>query len=584
MLDQYQRIGRRAFDAQLMPLPLDCPSLSVAHAPQIEQFAWPHSPIVPNFRYTCGSTTPTMNRVLVSDPIPEIGLKPLVDAGIPYDLRVGMTPSELIEAVREYSALMVRSETKVTAPVIEAGANLKIIGRAGVGVDNIDVEAATQRGIVVVNSPGGNTVAAAELTMALLLSLARLVPQADRSLRSGEWKRSKFVGVELYKKTIGIVGFGKIGREVARRARAFGMRVLAFDPFMPVETIEQAGVEAASLERLFAESDFVTLHTPLNDQTRQMINAETLAKMKPGARIVNASRGAMIDEEALATAIESGHIGGAALDVFSTEPPPQDLKLARMEQTVVTPHLGASTEEAQTAVALDVSEQIANVLQGLPPSSPVNMVAVDADAMARAQPYLRLTEQIGKLHAQLASSPVTGVVAELYGDWNGLPTEMIVRASIAGLLTPMLSQPVNLVNAHLIAHDRGIRTETRLIESDDPPTVTITASTLDDSRSISGASYGVGGIRITEVDGLRVDLQPEGLFIFTQHQDQPGVIGSVGTLLGESGVNIAQMYVGREHRGSRAIMAFKIDDPVDEAVLNRLRSLDGVQTAILVEL
>ncbi|MCX7992572.1 MAG: phosphoglycerate dehydrogenase, partial [Fimbriimonadales bacterium] len=389
-------------------------------------------------------------RVLVSDSVAEEGLAILREAAT-VDYHPGLPREALIERIGEYDGLMVRSQTRVDAAVIEAGRRLKVIGRAGVGVDNIDVDAATRRGVVVVNSPEGNTIAAAELAMAHLLALARMIPQADRSLRAGEWKRNQFVGVEMSRKTLGVVGMGKIGREVARRARAFGMRVLAYDPFVPETHMRQLGAEPVSLELLLRESDFITLHAPLTPDTRNLLNRETLALTRPGVRIVNCARGELIDADALAEFIESGHVTGAALDVFPTEPPPPDLKLLHQSQNVLTPHLGASTAEAQVKVAVDVAEQIVAVLQGSAPRSPVNLPPISAELMTRVEPYLKLAERIGALHSQIADAPIERVHAIFSGDWGDLPLDLIARAALAGLLQRSTDAPVNLVNAPLIA-------------------------------------------------------------------------------------------------------------------------------------
>lgn len=345
-----------------------------------------------------------MARILVSDPVAEAGIEVLRQAG-EVDVRTGLPREELVRIIGEYDALVVRSETKVTAEVIEAARRLRIIGRAGVGVDNIDVAAATQRGIIVVNSPEGNTIAAAEHTIALMMAMARNIPQADRSLRAGEWKRSKFVGTEVYRKTLGIIGLGKIGREVARRAKGLGMNVVAYDPFTPTEVAERIGVKLTDLNSLLAQSDFVTIHTPLNEQTRHLINAERIALMKDGARLINCARGGIVDEGALAEALRSGKLAGAAVDVFSKEPPPPDNPLIALENCVVTPHLGASTEEAQVNVAVDVAEQIVSVLRGGPARSAVNLPPIDPEMLQRIAPYLLLAEKIGKLHTHWRARP-----------------------------------------------------------------------------------------------------------------------------------------------------------------------------------
>lgn len=532
-----------------------------------------------------------MPRVLVSDPIAEAGIEKL-RAVADVDVRTGLKPEELLEIIGDYDALAVRSETKVTADILAAAGKLKIIGRAGVGVDNIDVRAATEKGIVVVNSPEGNTIAAAELTIAMLLSLARNIPQADASLRDGRWDRKKYLGTEVYGKTLGVVGLGKIGGEVARRARAFEMKVIAFDPFATEEKAKSYGASLVSLEDIYANSDFITLHVPLNDQTRGMIGPPQLAKMKQGVRIINCARGGLVDEQALADAIQSGHVGGAAFDVFSKEPVNPDNPLIALSQNVVTPHLGASTEEAQVNVAIDIAEQIVDVLSGKPARAAVNMPALSAEALDLARPYLLLGDRIGCLHTQLAREldgrgrPIEAVEIHYQGDFEGVATGAVTRAVLAGLLSPMLSDPVNQVNAPILAAERGIKvTESR---SDTPgdytATLTVKAMTPAGQRAISGAVFGPNDMRIVSIDGYRVDIPPSGYMILTRHNDKPGIIGAVGTLMGTNNVNIAGMHVGRDAPHGRALMIVMVDDPISEDLLGQIRGLPGMDTAQFVEL
>ncbi|MFN7018748.1 MAG: phosphoglycerate dehydrogenase [Fimbriimonadales bacterium] len=523
-------------------------------------------------------------RVLVSDSVAEEGLAILRRAAM-VDYRPNLSREVLLQIIGEYDALMVRSQTRVDAEVIEAGVRLKVIRRAGVGVDNIDVDAATRRGIVVVNSPEGNTIAAAELTMAHLLALARQIPQADRSLRAGEWKRSQFVGVELSRKTLGVVGMGKIGREVARRARAFGMRVLAHDPFVPEAHLRQLGVEPVPLETLLRESDFITLHTPLTHETRHLLNRQTLALTKPGVRVVNCARGELIDPDALAEYLESGHVAGAALDVFPTEPPPPDLKLLHLPQNVLTPHLGASTVEAQVKVAVDVAEQIVAVLQGGAPRSPVNLPPIPAELMARVEPYLKLAERMGIFHSQLTDAPIERVHAIFSGGWGDLPLDIIARAALAGLLQRSTDAPVNLVNAPLIAQQRGIHLEWSVRPEAElyPDTLTLTAHTPHGAQQLTGTVFGRSDLRITHLNGLFVDIRPEGILLMTEHQDRPGIIGRVGTVLGNYQVNIAGMHVGRTERGGRAVMILQVDTPIPPEAFEQIRRMEGVDSARVVQ-
>lgn len=527
-----------------------------------------------------------MYRVLVADPIAQAGIERLRTAA-EVDVRTGLTADALAECIGEYDALAVRSETKVTAEILARASRLKIVGRAGVGVDNIDVRAATERGILVVNSPQGNTIAAAELTIAMLLALARRIPQADASLRAGRWDRKNLVGAEVYGKTLGIIGLGKIGMEVARRARVFEMNVIAFDPYANEELAQQHGVRLVTLDDVFTGSDYISLHVPLNEETRGLIGEAQLQRMRDGVRIVNCARGGLVDEAALADAIRAGKVAGAALDTFAKEPVPPDNPLLALPENVLTPHLGASTEEAQVNVAVDIAEQIIDVLHGRPARSAVNMPALSAESMAVAQPYLLLGEKIGSLHAQLARDlegrghPVETVEIHFQGDFSEIPTGAVTRSVLAGLLSPILSDPVNLVNAPLLATERGIRVTEAVsnVLSEYSQMLTVKVTTSAGPRTICGTVFGSSDIRIVHVDGYRVDIPPEGIMLMTVHQDRPGMIGAVGTLLGSAGVNIAGLHLGREKVGGRALMVLLVDDPISDELLACLRVLPGMETA-----
>src|SRR5579884_3158746 len=468
-----------------------------------------------------------MPKVLVSDPIAEAGIAVLRNVpDVAVDVRTGLPPADLKALIGDYDALVVRSETKVTADILEAAQKLKIIGRAGVGVDNIDVPAATHKGIVVVNSPEGNTLAAAELAVALLLALARKIPQADASLRAGKWERKKFVGTQVYGKTVGVLGLGKIGRSVAERMKSFEAEVIAYDPFATAESARRIGVELVSLDDLYKHSDFLTIHVPLSSETRGMIGAEQLAKMKDGVRIINCARGGIIDEPALAEAIQSGKVAGAALDVFTKEPPEPDNPLLSLPENVLTPHLGASTEEAQINVAIDVAEQIADVLQGRPARSAVNLPALSAEEMARVAPYLFLASKIGSLHTQLAREaagkgrPISAVEVVFRGDFGSVPTEAVSRAVLQGLLTPMLSGPVNLVNAPILAQERGLQVTESFSRSvpEHSCLLSVRAHLPGGERTICGTVYDRDA-RIVHIDGYRVEIIPEGHMLFAWHTE-----------------------------------------------------------------
>ncbi len=527
-----------------------------------------------------------MPKVLVSDPIAPEGIE-ILRRVAEVDVKTGLPKDELAAIIGEYDALAVRSETKVTAEVLANAKNLKIIGRAGVGVDNIDVEAATKRGILVVNSPDGNTIAAAELTLGMLLAMARNIPQADASLRGGEWKRAKYMGSEVYAKTLGVVGLGKIGREVARRAQAFEMPIIGYDPYLKPEQAEALGIKLVDLPTLYKEADYITVHVPKTKDTTGMIGAEEIAQMKPTVRLINCARGGIIDEAALAEAAKSGRIGGAAIDVFSTEPAPADHPLLGIPNVITTPHLGASTEEAQVNVAIDIAEQIVDVLQGRPARAAVNMPSVSADVLARIEPYLTLAEKIGSLHAQLTSSPVEELEIIYGGDFENLPTVHVTRAVLKGLLEQSVPDSVNYVNAPGLAASRGIKvTESRTPGNPDHSCLlTVRKRSASSIREICGTVFSRDNIRIIHIDGYRVDIRPSGSMLVTTHTDRPGVIGKVGTLLGDNGVNIAGMHVGRESgTGSRAIMVLKLDSAVPEQILTQIVQIDGMETARLVQL
>ncbi|MGI4792029.1 MAG: phosphoglycerate dehydrogenase [Janthinobacterium lividum] len=527
-----------------------------------------------------------MPKVLVSDPIAPEGIEILKQVA-DVDVKIGLSKDELAAIIGDYDALAVRSETKVTGEIIAKATKLKIIGRAGVGVDNIDVEAATNRGILVVNSPEGNTLAAAELTVAMLLALARNIPQADQTMREGRWDRKKFMGSEIYGKTLGVIGLGKIGREVVSRLQAFGMSVLGFDPYLKPEQAEALGIKLVDLDTLYKESDYISVHTPKTKETTGMINPEKLALMKPTVRLINCARGGIIDEAALAEAAKAGKIGGAAIDVYTTEPAPADNPLLGIPNIITTPHLGASTEEAQVNVAIDIAEQIVEVLAGKPARAAVNMPSVSADMLSRLQPYLTLAEKIGSLHAQLTSSPISEVEVIYAGDFETLPTVHLTRAVLKGLLEPVVAESVNYVNAPAIAAGRGIKiTESRTPTSGEGTGTVLTVRKRGGTteREISGVVLGKDNLRILTIDGYRVDVRPAGPMLVTQHTDRPGVIGKVGTLLGDNGINIAGMHVGRESEGTRAVMVLKLDTPTPETILDQIRQIDGMETARIVQL
>jgi len=528
-----------------------------------------------------------MPKVLVADPIAPEGIEILKKVA-DVDVKTGLSKDELAAIIGDYDALAVRSETKVTSEIIAKAAKLKIIGRAGVGVDNIDVEAATNRGILVVNSPDGNTFAAAELTVAMLLALARHIPQADGALRVGKWDRKKYMGSEVYGKTLGVIGLGKIGREVAKRLQSFEMKVIGYDPYLKPEQAETLGIQLVDLDTLYKQSDYITVHVPKTKETTGMINAEKLALMKPSVRLINVARGGILDEAAVAEAAKAGKIGGAAIDVFSTEPAPADNPLLGIPNIITTPHLGASTEEAQINVAIDIAEQIVDVLAGKPARAAVNMPSVSAEMLGRLQPYLTLAEKIGSLHAQLTSSSISDVEVIYAGDFENLPTVHLTRAVLKGLLDPIVPESVNYVNAPTLAAARGIKiTESRTPASGEGGqgcVLTVRKRGGTGEREICGTVFSRDNIRILYIDGYRVDIRPTGPMLITQHTDKPGIIGKVGTLLGDNGFNIAGMHVGRESEGQGAVMVLKLDAALPDSLMEQIRRIDGMETARLVQL
>jgi D-3-phosphoglycerate dehydrogenase / 2-oxoglutarate reductase len=526
-----------------------------------------------------------MSKVLVSDPIDQAGIDILSQVA-QVDVKTGLPPEELARIIGDYDAIMIRSETRVTKEIIEAANNLKIIGRAGVGVDNVDIPAATRKGIVVVNSPEGNTIAAAEHALAMMLSMARYIPDANKSMKEGQWNRKLFVGTEVYKKTLGVVGLGKIGSHVATVAKAMGMKLLAYDPFISVERAEQLGCRLVDLETIFRESDYITLHIPKTPETANLINAETLAQMKPNARIINCARGGIIDEAALAEALKAGTIAGAAIDVFAVEPLGESNLRSIGKELVLTPHLGASTAEAQVNVAIDVAEQIRDVLLGLPARSAVNIPGLHPDAIQKLKPYLQLAETLGNMVSQLAGGRINDLQIGLYGDLAEQQTKPIITAALKGLLSPALRERVNYVNAGIEAKERGIHvSETRDASVRDyAATLKLIAKGSLGQHSVTGSLLGDNEMRITSVDDFPVNVAPTQNMLFTVHKDVPGIIGIIGSLLGKFNVNIASMQVGRKIVRGDAVMVLSLDDPLPDGILTEIKQVTGISDAYTVTL
>ncbi len=531
----------------------------------------------------------TQNKIFVADEVSDSGLQPLRDAEFAVEKRVGLSPADLRDALVGCAGLVVRSETKVTADLMDSAADLRVVGRAGVGVDNIDVPAATARGIVVMNAPDGNTITTAEHTMALLIALARRVPQANSSLRAGRWERKKFIGVELQGKTLGVLGLGRIGRTVASRAHAFGMKIVAFDPFIAPDQARDLGIEVVPFDEVLGRADFLTVHTPLTAETRAMVGKDAFAKMKKGVRVINCARGGLIDEDALYEAIKSGIVAGAALDVFVQEPPPADHPLLGLEEVIATPHLGASTTEAQEGVAFTVAEQMRDYLLTGALRGAVNVPALGAKELQTLQPFLQLAESLGRFQAQLVDGAVREVRIEYAGeivDQNAAP---VTRSFLAGLLRDV-SARVNAVNAFLIAEERGITITSTYLRSasDSVPAIRSRVITSANEHSLAGTLFGYGEQarqgRITEINGFHIEAIPHGHMLVMRNRDVPGVIGRVGTTLGERGVNISRFHLGRRERGGEAMAVIEIDAPVDNETLGALRSFEYVLSAQEIEL
>ena len=525
-----------------------------------------------------------MPRILVADPIANEGLE-LLKLQADLDVKIGLKAQELLGIVGEYEALIVRSETKVTAEVIQAGKRLQVIARAGIGVDNIDVDAATSAGIAVVNAPTGNTVAAAEHTFGLILALSRNIPHAHQSLREGEWRRSDFIGTEVQNKTLGIVGLGRVGSEVARRAQSFGMRLVAFDPFVAPDYASRMGVNLITLEELLAESDFVTLHTPLTDSSHNLIGAKELSRMKPSARLINVARGELIDEGALLEALQSDRLGGVALDVFAKEPPGPSPLLAH-PKVVATPHLGASTREAQREVAIEAAEQVLAVLNGEPARNTVNAPFMPPEVHAVLAPYVKVATVLGKLLTSLAEGQFVGVTIRYEGEITQHDTATLKAAVLAGLLGPVTSGQVNLINAPRLAQERGLNVteQQNAVAQEYASIVSATVDTTEGPMTLAGTSMR-NEMHIVKINDYWLDIVTSVPYLlFVDNQDQPGSIGAVGTVAGRHNINISFMEVGRLSLRGGAMMVLGLDDPVPPHVMEEIRALPQINNARLVTL
>lgn len=527
-----------------------------------------------------------MFKVLVTDGISDSGLKSLFEhPNFTVERQPTLPAEELKNIIGEYEALIVRSQTKVTEDLLQYADRLKVIARAGVGVDNIDINASTRKGIIVINAPGANTIAATEHTLAMILSLARKIPQAHQKTAAGEWDRNSFKGVELYKKTLGVIGMGKIGTEVAKRAKSFGMNILGYDPYLTEERAKKLGMTKANLDLIARESDFITLHTPLTNDTKGLVNENFLSKTKKGVRFINVARGGLIDEKALVQAIETGHVAGAALDVFEQEPAVNP-ELLGNPNIIVTPHLGASTVEAQEKVAQEVSAEIIDILETQSIRNAVNMPQMSGETQQKMQPYLLLGEQIGQLVVQLLKHAPSKIEINYYGDLIDEDTELLTRTMIKGILGYHLSDSVNLINAFHLLKEQGVsyNVQKNATNKGFANYLELSISKGAESAKIGATVLNGYGARIVKINDSRIDVRPEKHLLYVKHQDVPGMIGKVGSLLGDYQINIGTMQVGRTAVGGEAIMVLTLDKKLSPEVIRMLTMIHGLEEAQLLEL
>jgi D-3-phosphoglycerate dehydrogenase len=523
-----------------------------------------------------------MPRVLISDKMSSRAEEIFRSRGIDVDVITGQSPDALAEIIGGYDGLAIRSSTKVTAALLERAGQLKVIGRAGIGVDNVDVPAATARGVVVMNTPFGNSITTAEHAIAMMMALARQIPAADRSTQAGKWEKSRFMGMELAGKTLGIIGCGNIGSIVANRAQGLAMKVIAYDPFLSPDRADEIGVEKVDLDQLLARSDVISLHTPLTDQTRGIIDAAALARCRRGVRIVNCARGGLVVEDDLAAALDSGHVAGAALDVFSEEPATSNVLFGR-DNVIATPHVGASTEEAQENVAIQVAEQMAEFLLTGAVSNAVNMPAVSAEDAPRLRPYMKLAEQLGSFAGQLTETGLLKIHVEYQGAVAALNTRPVTAALLAGFFKPLM-ESVNMVNAPEVAKARNVQvTESKSDTAEDYTTlVRLTVETERRKRSVAGTLIGGDKPRVVNIKGIAVEAELTGTMLYVANNDRPGLVGRLGTIIGDCGINIGTFHLGRSAVGGDAIALVAVDQPLPESCLSRIAELPNVNQARLL--
>ncbi|MBD3760049.1 phosphoglycerate dehydrogenase [Rhizorhabdus sp.] len=520
-----------------------------------------------------------MAKVLISDQMDPLAAQIFRNRGIEVDEITGKTKDELIAMIGKYDGLAIRSATKVTKEVLEAATNLKVVGRAGIGVDNVDIPSASAKGVVVMNTPFGNSITTAEHAIALMFALARDLPEADKSTQAGKWEKNRFMGVEVTNKTLGLIGAGNIGSIVADRAIGLKMKVVAYDPFLTPERAVEMGVEKVTLDELLARADFITLHTPLTDSTRNILSKENLAKTKKGVRIINCARGGLIDEAALKEALDSGQVGGAAMDVFVTEPA-KESPLFGTPNFIATPHLGASTNEAQVNVAIQVAEQISDFLLSGGVTNALNMPSLSAEEAPKLRPYMALAEHLGALVGQLEGDAIKGVAIEVEGAAAELNQKPITGAVLAGLMG-VYSDTVNMVNAPFLAKERGLdlREVRHDREGDYSTLVRVTVTTAEGAKSVAGTLFANAEPRLVEIYGVKVEADLTGEMLYIVNVDAPGFIGRLGSTLGEAGVNIGTFHLGRRSAGGEAVLLLSVDTPVDDALKAKIAQLPGVKAA-----
>jgi len=528
-------------------------------------------------------------KVLIADPLSDEGLAVLRDEqDIEYDVKTKRSEEEILKDIHEYDAVIVRSETKITAAIIDAGKNLKVIGRAGVGLDNVDVPAATRRGIIVMNVPGGNTISTAEHTMSLLLSMNRNIPQAFNAMKDPNTKvdRKKFTGAELNHKKLGVIGLGRIGMEVSKRAEAFGMEILGYDPYCSAEKAESAGIRLCDLETIYKESDYITVHVPMTKETKGLIGAKEFAMMKKGVRVVNCARGGIYEEGALFDALKSGQVAAAAFDVFESEPPSPNHPLMTLSNFICTPHLGAATAEAQVQVAVDMAHQIIDALKGRMVRNACNIPAMDPEVLTRISPYLSLAEKLGRFAAQIVEGRVEEMHIRYCGDVATYHVAPISIAVLKGFLEPVLQDSINFVNAPYIAKERGIRVvESKSSETEDYATlISLHVKVNGVERIVAGTLFGKHDCRIVRIDEYRLDCIPSGYILVVKNVDVPGIIGNIGSYLAKQEINIAGMALGRLEKGGQALTALNIDESLTKSQLDELRGYPNITDARVVDL